>query len=249
MFRSIFSEYGIAGAYVRCAIGSAGGAARIIRELKFSGMNITAPFKESITPYLDTISGDAKSIGAVNTIVCRDETLTGYNTDHLGVTEPLEMRTGNLAGKKTLVLGAGGAGIAAAYGLKYKGADVIILNKFEEPGAAAAARTDAVFRKLDLLGNEIQDADIIINTIPYEIGPLDITGIKSGAIFFDAGYKKSHYSGLAAKMSFEFIGGEEWLIHQGIHACRHFLGFLPERRILSSALEEVQGKKSIESHI
>jgi shikimate kinase len=43
----------------------------------------------------------------------------------------------------------------------------------------------------------------------------------------------------------EFIGGEEWLIHQGIHACRHFLGFFPERGIPASALETPASKKRI----
>ncbi len=238
MFRRIFREKNITGSYIRCAVKNASDSARLIKELEFTGMNITAPFKESITPFLDTISGDAESIGAVNTVVNSSGVLAGFNTDYLGVTEPLEMRTGTLSDKKCLVLGAGGAGIAAAYGLVKKGADVIILNKFEEQGKRAASLTGTVFRNLDLLNKEIPKADIIINTIPYEIGPLDITGIKPGAVFFDAGYKKSHYNTLADKMKFIFIGGEEWLIHQGIHACSHFLGFYPEREILSSALEE-----------
>lgn len=245
MFRAIFEESGISGAYIRCAVRSAEDAARLIRELGFNGMNITAPFKESIIPFINTVSGEAESIGAVNTVLNTDGILSGFNTDHYGVTEPLEMRAGTLSGKKCLILGAGGAGIAAAYGLKDKGAEVIILNKFEEQGNAAASRTGSVFKKLELLGKEISDADIIVNTIPYEIGALDIAGIRKGAVFFDAGYKKSHYSTLSSKSGFEFIGGEEWLIHQGIHACKRFLGFLPERTILSSALENVTMKKNI----
>lgn len=245
MFRRIFHEKNINGAYIRCAVKNASGSVRLIKELDFKGMNITAPFKESITPFLDTISGDAESIGAVNTVVNSNRILTGFNTDYLGVTEPLEMRIGNLSGKKCLVLGAGGAGIAAAYGLIKKEANVIILNKFEEQGKNAALRTGALFRNLDLLDREIIDTDIIINTIPYEIGPLDISGIRSGAVFFDAGYKKSHYRNLAGRMKFIFIGGEEWLIHQGIHACAHFLGILPERELLSAALEDAQPSTGI----
>jgi len=245
MFREIFRNSGLNGAYVRCAVKNAADAVRLFNELGFNGMNITAPFKESVIPFLNKVSGDARSIGAVNTIINSGGLLTGYNTDHYGVTEPLERRAGHLAGRKCLVMGAGGAGIAAAYGLKQKGAEVIILNKFEEQGKSAASRTGSDFKKLELLPDEIGGADIIINTIPYEIGELDISGIRSNALFFDAGYKKSHYKDTVQKAGAAFINGEEWLIHQGIHACRYFLGFLPDREILSSVFERSVLKKSI----
>jgi len=245
MFREIFRHKKIDGAYIRCAVSTASDAARLIGELKFRGMNITAPFKESVIPFINSVSGDAGSIGAVNTILNSDSSLTGFNTDFLGVTEPLVKRTGSLKGKKCLVLGAGGAGIAAAYGLRKEGAEVIILNKFIGQGEEAAAKTGSLFRKLESLRGEITDSDIIVNTIPYEIGALDIRGIKIGALFFDAGYKKSHYCDLAPELGFEFIGGEEWLIHQGIHACGHFLGFLPDEKILSDALESAHEMKGI----
>lgn len=245
MFREIFLNSGLNGAYVRCVVKNAAEAVRLINELGFNGMNITAPFKEKVIPFLNTVSDDAESIGAVNTITQSDGTLTGYNTDHYGVTEPIEKRIGKIAGKRCLILGAGGAGIAAAYGLKQKGAEVIILNKFEEQGNAAALKTGAEFEKLEFLPYQINQADIIINTIPYEIGALDISGIRSNSLFFDAGYKKSHYNAAVEKAGASFIGGEEWLIHQGIHACRHFLGFLPDKEILSSALERAVSDKSI----
>jgi shikimate 5-dehydrogenase len=53
----------------RCAVKHAADAIRLINELDFSGMNITAPFKKSAIPFLNTVSGDAVSIGAVNTII------------------------------------------------------------------------------------------------------------------------------------------------------------------------------------
>ncbi len=245
MFKAIFQNIAIDGSYIRCAVRSADEAVRLIRELDFRGMNITAPFKESITPHLDYISDDVKSIGAVNTILNSEGRLSGFNTDHMGVTEPLELKLGDLTGKKALILGAGGAGIAAAYGLKSKGADVLILNKFDEQGAAAAAKTGTVFKNLKFFNEEIASAEIIINTIPYEIGALDISEIQKGTIFLDAGYKKSHYSALSAKYGFDFIGGEEWLVHQGIYACGHFLSFLPSADLLASALEAGKERKKI----
>lgn len=245
MFREIFRSSKINGSYVRCAVKSPDDAVRLIRELGFNGMNITAPFKESIIPLLNAVSGDAASVGAVNTIINNSGKLTGCNTDIFGVTEPLEIKAGGLKGKRCLVLGAGGAGIAAAFGLRQKKAEVIILNKFEEQGEAAALKTGAVYRKLEFLNDEITHADILINTIPYEIGALDITGLRKGTIFFDAGYKKSHYRDITENAGAQFIDGKEWLIHQGIHACSYFLGFLPEREIPASALEGVVPQKKI----
>ncbi len=98
----IFRDSGIKG-LLRCAVKSAADAVRLIRELDFNGMNITAPFKENIIPFLDKVSGDAASIGAVNTIINNRGVLTGYNTDHYGVTGPLKSKFGDLADKKCLV--------------------------------------------------------------------------------------------------------------------------------------------------
>ena len=56
-----------------------------IKEKDFCGINVTIPYKETVIPYLDFISDDAKKIGAVNTIVNRDGKLFGYNTDYMGM--------------------------------------------------------------------------------------------------------------------------------------------------------------------
>ncbi len=245
MFEAIFKTLKLKGSYIRLCAKNAEEIARIFRELKFNGMNITAPFKEKIFPHINFPSNDAKALGSVNTVIADNEALRGENTDIFGVTEPLLLRLKSLKGKNCLVLGAGGAGIAAAYGLRQQGADVIILNKFQEEGQGAAKKTDSRFANLYMLSSLIKDADVVINTIPYEAGSLDISNIKKGAIFFDATYKKSHYRNLAEGLQFSFIGGEEWLIHQGIHACRHFLNFCPERQLLENALNQQKENPSI----
>ncbi len=81
-----------------------------LRNEPFLGANITVPYKEDVLALVDKIDPLAKSIGAVNTIVRRNEELAGYNTDAPGFLEALK-RDGSFdpAGKPVVVLGAGGA--------------------------------------------------------------------------------------------------------------------------------------------
>ena len=79
-----------------------------IKEKDFCGINVTIPYKETVMPYLDFISDDAKKIGAVNTVVNRDGKLFGYNTDYIGMRALIIKAYGEIKGKKVLILGAGG---------------------------------------------------------------------------------------------------------------------------------------------
>ena len=72
----------------------------------FKAINVTLPYKQAVIPYLKEIDGQAKLIGAVNTIVNRNGELYGYNTDFGGLSD-LIRRTGiDLSGKKVLILSA-----------------------------------------------------------------------------------------------------------------------------------------------
>ena len=80
----------------------------------FKGINVTIPYKEAVMPYLDTISGPARKIGSVNTIVNKDGRLFGYNTDFGGLLEMARNTGIDFKGRGVLVLGAGGAAKTAA---------------------------------------------------------------------------------------------------------------------------------------
>ena len=89
-------------------------AIRSLRPLHFRGINLTMPHKITVLPYLDQLSPAAQVIGAVNTVVVREDGLYGDNTDGRGFVEALRREGVSLAGQSVTLLGAGGAAKAIA---------------------------------------------------------------------------------------------------------------------------------------
>ena len=96
----------------------------------FTGLNVTIPYKKAVIPYCAELSDQARKIGAVNTIVRRqDGTLLGHNTDYFGFAYLLRQSGIAVAGKKCLVLGTGGASVTVQAVLREQGAQVIVLSR------------------------------------------------------------------------------------------------------------------------
>lgn len=245
IFRSIFREKGIEASYIRIAVQWADEAARLCSELDFTGMNVTAPFKNSIISHLDSVSEEADKMRSVNTVVNKNGKLTGYNTDYYGVTSPLENRLGSLRNKKAVIAGAGGAGVSAAFGLSNAGCNVTVLNITLKEAKAAADKFGCSYDLLSNLNSHVSDADIFVSALPYEADLLDISSMKSGTFIMDASYKKSRYRELTEKYGINFIPGEEWLVYQAIQACGHFLEFTPSVETASAGISELREKRDI----
>ena len=93
------------------------------------GLNVTIPYKESIIPYLDELSENAKKIGAVNTIkISSDGKLFGDNTDFYGFVTSLKPLL-NENSKNALILGTGGASKAICFGLQQLNIDYTIVSR------------------------------------------------------------------------------------------------------------------------
>ena len=99
----------------------------------FTGLNVTIPYKKDVISYLDELSPTAEKLGAVNTIVRRDDgTLFGHNTDYFGFSSMVKKSQLDVAGKKVLVLGSGGASNTVVAVLKELGARVVIISRSGE---------------------------------------------------------------------------------------------------------------------
>jgi shikimate dehydrogenase len=97
------------------------------QDLGFAGVNITHPCKQAVIPLLDTLSEDARLIGAVNTVVFSEGRRHGHNTDAWGFGEGFRRQMAGAALDRVVQLGAGGAGSATAYAMLALGAGTLTL--------------------------------------------------------------------------------------------------------------------------
>lgn len=115
-----------------------------VRVMGFDGLNITYPCKQAVIPLLDDLSDEARTMGAVNTVVCRDGRLIGHNTDGSGWVEAFQRRLPGADLSRVALLGAGGAGAAIAHAALRMGVRHLVVNdrdaaKAEELVAALQA--------------------------------------------------------------------------------------------------------------
>ena len=110
-----------------------------IRRLGFAGINVTFPYKEAVLELLDELSPRAALIGAVNTVIVRDNRLIGHNTDATGFARAItELVTASPHGA-VAVIGAGGVGKAIAFALAGLGVSEMRLYDSDRAKAAQLA--------------------------------------------------------------------------------------------------------------
>lgn len=130
---------------------------------KFSGLNVTIPYKESVIPYLDDLEAEARQIGAVNTILFREGKKIGYNTDAWGFRQSIlpvlnELEVGK---PKALVLGTGGSAKAVCHVLKSLHIAFTLVSRETGKGITYEMVDDTV----------LETHQIIINTSPLGMAP------------------------------------------------------------------------------
>jgi len=129
----------------------------LISKMKLSGLNVTIPYKESVIPFLDELTPQAKAIGAVNTIQFKDNKLIGHNTDTIGFSQSIYPFLNER--KKALILGNGGASKAIQYALKTLNIEYKIVSR------------KSSFDYSDISSKTLGYYDIIINTTPLGTYP------------------------------------------------------------------------------
>ncbi|TNE54252.1 MAG: shikimate dehydrogenase [Bacteroidetes bacterium] len=104
---------------------------RVISDKELSGFNVTIPYKQSMIPFLDDISTEAREVGAVNTVLIQDGGWIGFNTDIHGFRQSIKPFLTNKH-ERALILGTGGAAKAVEFVLKGIGLDVSFLSSSRE---------------------------------------------------------------------------------------------------------------------
>lgn len=119
---------------------------RAVRVMRFAGLNITYPCKQSVLPLLDALSEEARAIGAVNTVVREGDRLVGHNTDGYGWSWGFKRALPGADLSRVVLLGAGGAGSACADAVLRLGArQLVIVDKEPSRAAELAARLNRHF--------------------------------------------------------------------------------------------------------
>ncbi len=226
-------------------------AVRSVRVLGFRGVNVTIPFKRAVMPHLNTIDSDAQKIGAVNCIVNDNGSLTGYNTDHIGFLKPLFDRGIQVAGKRALVIGSGGAARGVLYALiRAQIKKISVINRTRERAESLVrwCREKLDFSAVryagdsdDALTADERSCDLIVNTTPVGMFPdTDSAPLSEGFSFqqgqavYDLIYNPQETMLLrrAGNQGATAINGFEMLILQGLYSLMRWFPQL-EENILS----------------
>lgn len=154
----------------------------------FTGLNITFPFKQAVVPLLDELSDEARSIGAVNTVVFKDGKRMGHNTDRLGFAEGFRHGLADVQKRRVVQMGAGGAGSAVAHALLTEGVEQLAL--FDIDFARGQALVDNLNERFGAgrtslgidLAATLADADGLVNTTPVGMAKLPGTPVPVGLL-------------------------------------------------------------------
>ncbi|MGZ6503147.1 MAG: shikimate dehydrogenase, partial [Tumebacillaceae bacterium] len=179
MHNAAFAHLGLDFAYLAFDVApeQVQAAVHSIRALGLRGVNVTIPHKVAVMPHLDAVSEEAQLIGAVNTIVNEAGRLIGYNTDGIGYITALQEETGfAVAGKKVLLIGAGGAARAVAGQMALSGAGQLTIAARDREKAQELADHLAAFAATNgcTFGEAEETAsayDLIVNTTPIGMHP------------------------------------------------------------------------------
>ena len=244
MHNAAYKAAGVPFVYVAFGIENTREAVLGVRYLGFRGLGVSMPHKIEIMQYLDAIDETAATIGAVNTVVNDNGHLTGYNTDWIGAMRAIEEKT-DIAGKRSIVIGAGGAARAIVYGLVKRGSQVTIYNRTADKGQRLAEDFGVEFGGgLDALSSA-HDYDILVNatSVGFHASDESIvppTILSEGKVVLDVVFipPESRLVRDAKARSCIAIPGTRMLIHQASYQFELYTGQQAPFEVMEEALLE-----------
>ncbi len=230
--------------YVAFGIKNTREAVLAMRYLGIRGLGVSMPHKIDIMQYLDAIDETAAQIGAVNTVVNDDGCLTGYNTDWSGAVRALQEKV-DIAGKRSVVVGAGGAARAIVYGLTREKSQVSVYNRTASKGEKLARDFGARFGGGLAELSSIEEYDILVNAtsvgfhVPDE-SAIPLTILKEGRIVLDVVFipPQSKLIREAESRSCIAISGIRMLVHQAAYQFELYTGQQAPFEVMEEALLE-----------
>ena len=231
---------------------------RAIRELDFLGVNVTIPHKQAVIPHLDEISEISRLIGAVNTIVRREDgKLFGTTTDPEGFLAGFREAGHDFDGKSVAILGNGGTARTLAFALLSMAKPKRVLlaardaSKSEGLAREIHSRLDRNLEIADLKDSKLlSEFDVLVNTTPVgmfpKIGesPLPPEAFRSGQIVYDLIYNPEETVLMrdAKTRDCRTVNGLGMLVHQGVASFRLWTGLNPDPAFFYEGIRRQQAQ-------
>jgi shikimate dehydrogenase len=225
-----------------------GHALKGLLALEAKGINVTVPYKIDIMKYLDNLSPEAEKIGAVNTILFHNETLSGHNTDYHGFGMSLKKAAVEVKNKSVLILGTGGSSKAVVqYLIDNDIKDVVYASRTPE-------MTDKDLKKFKIISyNEVsslKNRDIIINCTPcgmypkVEACPVDKKILSNFSTAVDLIYNPEETVFLreASSLGLKTANGLYMLVSQAVAAQEIWQGIRISDELIDEIYEELKLK-------
>ena len=210
-------------------------------EEDFSGINVTSPYKDEVMQYVSHPDRVSSLLGSANVLLKGERDAEGkcgilsYNTDYYGVRNTISefLEKGELdcvlQGRpieNVLVVGAGGAGKAAALAMRDMGCNVFMANRSAGRVAEFAAKTGVEYVPLDRVAEFAGKSDIIIYSLSFLADGMKGADL-SGKVVFEANYAAPTLAPECGVECGVYIGGRWWLYHQAVPAFELFTGREP----------------------
>ena len=210
-----------------------------LKDRDFDGVNVTIPYKTAVMQYLDEIDPAAREIGAVNCIVNRNGRLKGFNTDYLGFRDMLVNAGMEISGKRTAVLGSGGASKAVFRALRDLGAQVSVVSRTPH---------DDLISYEELYRGSFE---VIVNTTPVGMYPkisdmpADLNRLECAETVIDviANPVRSAFLFAAGMRGCRTLGGLEMLVRQAFAAGELFTGRTLDRDLIEPCIRMLLRQK------
>jgi len=233
-------------------------AIRGLRAMGMRGINLTIPHKVAVLPLLDEIAPDAAKIGAVNTVRRTGDRLIGENTDGKGFLRGVREEAGiDPAGKRVVILGAGGAARAITVELALAGAaELTILNRNEARGQALChdlkQRTGARahFEPWSSTYAVPRDIDILVNATSIGLFPeteampdVDLRAARPDLLVCDVipNPPETRFIRAARGRGLKTLTGLPMLVYQGAIGFEMWTGHKAPEPAMRAALEKAFG--------
>ena len=224
-----------------------------VRAMGFRGINLTIPHKCAVLQHLDEVAPDARIMGAVNTVQVKDGRLIGANTDGKGFLRALSDDAQCApAGKRFMVLGAGGAARAMTVELALAGAaEIVIVNRSAARGQELVdllTRHTSVKAILQPWNENLpipQNVDVLVNATSIGLYPdvsdvpaLDYTTIRAGMIVCDVipNPPQTRFLSLARERGARTLDGLGMLVYQGAIGFKLWTGLDAPVAVMKQAL-------------